>query len=111
MKPIFNKAAIGLVVFIMLGFLVNTIATAFNPPELFDCEDIGDINYPTPPELYWIVPEGTYVETTCGMAMVGYHLSCRYDSTLDDDIYYCEYDGTFLNRCYLIQTNDWLINK
>lgn len=82
-----------------------TIGNAFVPPELFDCEDIGDIDYPYPPEINDIVPPGSTVETTCGLAFVGYTLTCQYDSVLDDELYYCVYVGPRINRCYLVQTN------
>lgn len=111
MKKLLTVTVCSVLLLALPALCLLSFGHTFNPPELINCEDIGDINYPTPPEFYWIVPEGTYVETTCGVAMVGYQLSCRYDSTLDDDIYYCEYNGVFLNRCYLIQTNGYLSNR
>lgn len=108
MNNVFKNVVCLVMLLVLPALCLFASINAFNPPELFECEDLGDIIYPIPPEMNEIVPEGTYVETTCGIALVGYRLSSYYDTLLDDDIYTCEYVGTFINRCYLIQTNGFI---
>lgn len=99
-----------LTIFICLAILtVSTVAvvTSFSKSNIVpwvpgvDCEDTGDISDLIPPEGFYVDP-GNYVETTCGLAMVGYRLDYGFDG--DSPSYYCLYTACLTDRCYINQT-------
>lgn len=69
-----------------------------------DCLDVDDISDLIPPEGTYVDP-GYMIETTCGMAMVGYRLV--YGVVESGYSNYCLYTANINDRCYLNQTSSW----
>ena len=87
------------------SLIVTLNANNFYPPEVTDCEDLGETDLPCDLMLGDLISPGLTVDTSCGLCFLGYSLNCFYDSMTDDYCYYCEFVGVFGPRCYLIQTN------
>ena len=89
-----------LIAFLMIALAVATVSaldSRYIPDYFEECEDYDERPYQEAPDL---IPEsGYFIETSCGMSVLGYRMvQLTYDEA---PIFSCYYTGCSYDRCYL----------